>query len=49
MPLRKREEVQEMPRSVKRAALIATFLLIGAAARAAIFPDQIGPYQKSAP
>jgi len=38
-----------MPRSVKLVVTAAAFLLCGAAGQAAIFPDQIGPFQKSAP
>ena len=39
-----------MPRSLTlRASAVAAVLVFAAAGRAAIFPDQIGPFQKSAP
>ena len=38
-----------MPRSLNPVTTLAVFLLCAAAGQAAIFPDQIGPFQKSAP
>ena len=55
MPLWEREEVQEVSRSLKAGASGqgpgASFLilLLAVSVQAAIFPDQIGLYQKSAP
>ncbi len=43
MPVRKRKEVQKMPRSL-RAVIFAA--LLSAGARGAIFPDQVGAFQK---
>ena len=38
-----------MPRSLNPVIAAAAFLLCAAVGQAAIFPDQIGPFQKSAP
>ena len=45
MPLRQRKEIQKMSRGV----IAGTLFLVGGLAHAAIFPDQIGPFTKSAP
>ena len=57
LPVRQREEVQKMPRSLKtRGRNVASGRLAGnpsfcfrGAAQPAIFPDHLGVYQKSAP
>ena len=52
LPLRKREEVQEMPRSLNTGVIAAAAVhhcALAVRPKRAIFPDQIGPYKKSAP
>jgi len=47
--MRKRKEIQKMPRSLKIAVTLAILTLLTGAAQSAIFPDHLGTYQKSAP